>query len=89
MMSKAQEKHIPDTSVEQDVMRDAIYALTAYCVHQSIAAETEGEKEWWGAKHTALKGLIFDLRNATSEDLEKVARLATQELNALKAARSS
>ena len=89
MMSKAQEKHNPDTSVEQDVMRDAIYALTAYCVHQSIAAETEGEKEWWGAKHAALKGLIFDLRNATSEDLEKVARLATQELNALKAARSS
>lgn len=88
-MSKAQEKHIPDTSVEQDVMRDAIYALTAYYTHQSIAAETEAEEEWWDAKYAAIHNLIFNPRNATSEELEKVARLATQELNALKAARSS
>ena len=47
------------------------------------------EEEWWDAKYAAIHNLIFDPRNATSEELEKVARLATQELNALKAARSS
>ena len=51
MMSKAQEKHIPDTSVEQDVMRDAIYALTAYCVHQSMP-QKQREKKNGGVPNT-------------------------------------